>query len=444
MNITERILASPQDVEIIGKTSLALTDPVTGRVVERMDGKNLAFKDAVLASVVQNVGSPLTVNPFYSAGAWGVLASSATVLGLYDDGTAVSNDFTYLRGKLVGYGQPSQGSSGVYRGGANTALQVLGALSTNKITYKYVYEFGPSQANGTIRSLGLTRQYNDLIALSTHIVPQRVTNDPGHQSVICGSGYHSISISSAGIIKVQPTSDLNNTITIDKTAVVGSNAGEAKHIGYEPSTGNWFISVHSSTAANRKVHRFSDHTFSELLATYQYSNYSSAFSSGCFYVYGGIGYVTTPSSPPTLLKADFVNNVAPVVQTLPSKPPAEATLLSNSLTTTSSNTIGHATAGIIVQARSQHSPFDSYAIDPISNTFVAMFSGRMTSLTTRSGLIFLPGASSKIVTRVESVGSTPEWFALHNSAMTAQVLETPFVKTSANGMIATYELEVYL
>ena len=122
-----------------GHPCIELKDPLTGKIKERIEGDNHVFTDALFS------------------GWWSAVSSAFMVLS--DDDTPVDNNFPYMLGNVVGYGVPSQSGSGTYCGAYNSTNQILASMTPDKISWKFQYDFTTAQANGTIKSIGLTRQY---------------------------------------------------------------------------------------------------------------------------------------------------------------------------------------------------------------------------------------------------------------------------------------------
>jgi hypothetical protein len=127
----------------IGRVTIDLLDPITGKVRNRVSNPNHVFEDALFSG---------------SAYDW-ITSMSGQYTLLTDNATAVDEDLPFVLGNIVAYGIPSQASSGTYRGAYNAANQVLAAITTTSARWKFQYDFTTAQANGTIKCAGLSNQY---------------------------------------------------------------------------------------------------------------------------------------------------------------------------------------------------------------------------------------------------------------------------------------------
>ena len=225
-----------------GRCTIELTDPITGKVKERVGGKNMVFPETLM------------VNRW-----WESINSVYTVLG--DDDTPSSLDFPFMRGQTIGYGQPSQAGSGLYRGTYNASNQILCRQGEGKLSWKFQYDFTAPQAIGTIKAVSLTNQF----AVNNY--------ETNFYALISGGSYsyrdgkYGYSVTAAGIITI---TNLYNgiSITIDISEFLQNN--QAKHIAIDKATGKGYIT--EGVASNILIHEFSDNTFSEKINSYTISN----------------------------------------------------------------------------------------------------------------------------------------------------------------------------
>lgn len=137
-------LRNRMPVHAEGHVCLDFKDPVTGKIVDQIKGKNYVFMDALLSGPNRDWVSMVS-------GLW---------LCLMDDGNANDVNFPFLSGQTIAYGRPSLGTLNTYRGAYNSANQVLAQMDATKARWKFQYDFTTAQANsGTIRSVGLTNQF---------------------------------------------------------------------------------------------------------------------------------------------------------------------------------------------------------------------------------------------------------------------------------------------
>ena len=123
-----------------GKVRIDYTDPVTGRVLERIEGKNHVFADSLLVTdVLGYVASiPLAVTDYRST---------------------LRTEFPFAPGNLLGYGVPGQGSSGEIQGSFRASDSILRKLTKESLYNKFVYDFTPNQLAGDIGTVSLTKQF---------------------------------------------------------------------------------------------------------------------------------------------------------------------------------------------------------------------------------------------------------------------------------------------
>lgn len=388
-----------------GRVRIDLTDPVTGRVKDRQEGKNHVFPDALLCGV---------------DGDW-VNSISASYLAITDSAADIDVNFPYVVGNMLGFGIPSQGSSGLYRGAYSVANQVLAAVNgLTSLRWKFQFDFTTDQANGTIRRIGLTNQHSTRLAQAPHRLP--ISTTYATESMTC-DGRYCYTCSTAGIVS-RYDMHLNGTTTIDISAIVGTVSGTTKNVGYAPATGKYYIYAASSTAANRKMYVFSDNTFATLEATYSISNISMA--GGPLYVYGNFAF--SCGSANSIFGADFVSNTAQSTYTAPATPIN---------LTAANNTVNSYTSGYGRYILS--SANNSSKTGAIFDMDAKAFSGSLAPSITTAAL----GNASAPLTSLFMPGQINNGKLYVNPAIAMKKLDTPVTKTSANGMTVTYELEVF-
>ena len=225
-----------------GRCTIELTDPITGKVKERVGGKNMVFPETLM------------VNRW-----WERINSAYTVLG--DDDTPSSLDFPFMRGQTIGYGQPSQAGSGLYKGSYNASNQILCRQGEGKLSWKFQYDFTAPQAIGTIKAVSLTNQF----ATNSYEVNFYAQISGG--SYYYRDGKYGYSVTTAGIITI---TNLYNAIstTIDISEFLQNN--NARHIAIDKASGKGYIT--ERVASNILIHEFSDNTFSEKINSYTISD----------------------------------------------------------------------------------------------------------------------------------------------------------------------------
>lgn len=421
--------------EAIGTVQLDLTDPVTGKVKERVGGKNHVFMDSLFSAGNQSQYGSVREYPWY-AKEYGI---SAALMCMNDDGTAVDPDFQYLRGQTIGYGKPSAGTLGLFRGAYSVPNQVLAEHSLTKVRWKFQYEFTPQQANGTIRNIGLTKQYNQsemmhpsgLGALSAKPLPSSMPTNS-----MVSDGRYAYTITGLGLVtKWDMWFGMEVVATYDLSADMGAIATEYKQVGFDPTTGKFYVYKYHSTAANRKMYVYSDNTFGALEATHVCSNCLQPTTSYMpFYVYDGSAYFLSPNSY-AAYKLTFATNVYTVV-TLPTA--ANNCMVTEAQWSTVTNTrIGAGTigtpAGIYIAGYNGNGSI----YDAINNSLKTQWKGLLAIYPT----FFHPLGGNDLFSSYDD--SDSEYRIFSNSALTTYVLPEPVTKTSAYGLTATYELEVF-
>lgn len=409
-----------------GHICIDLTDPLTGKVKERIKGTNHVFTDSLFSE--DNFD-------------W-VSSVSKSWLCLNDSAAAIDTTIPYLFGQTVGYGIPSSGSLGSYRGAYNDANQVLAQMSLTGARWKFQYDFTTAQANGiAIGTIGLTQQY----AANTGLYPSPKkhlsgfhTGENSNPSVTCDGRYAYVCSTAGSITKYDLW--LDTSTTIDISATVGTTSKSYKTVGYAPATGKYYIYVYSSTASLRKMYVFSDSSFSTLENTYSPTNVAVSGSSGWpLYICGTTAY-WFHSADNTIWYADFVSNVA-----------------YSTITISDYNNAAYTEHGI-------NSGNLGRCICPLNDKYV-FCEGSTASPTVARGVIFdistgtvvgcvtgHYGPSSGYATCASClhpllsekiVCNTKSGMLHHKAAIAAYKLPETVTKTSANGMTATYELEVF-
>lgn len=375
-----------------GRVCIDLKDPDTGKVLERVKGKNHIYKDSLFTS------------------SWVSKLNSIQLL-LTDNGDPVDDNFPYILGNIIGYGIPSNSGSGNYQGAYNSANQILSSMTEDSVRWKFQYDFTTAQANGTIRSIGLSNQCASTFHYNFSYYEKSLST--GYNEYSCDGRYVYL-CSTAGVITVYDCY-LAASTTIDMSSVVGTNSSEYKKVGYAPATGKFYIHVYnSSDSSSRYLYEFTDNTFTTLSHTYSVSNIGT--SAATFYVYGNYMFMSRSGG---IRYADFVNNTAYVS-------------VSNAIT----DTEGSSTV-------SNYYPsccYDKYILISYSHAAIfdmsqKCFVGRCFFESSSYPIIHVP-ASNKLF------GQSNNTFR-HNNAVTKYVLPTPVVKTSDKGMTVTYELEVF-
>jgi hypothetical protein len=179
------------------------------------------------------------------------------------------------------------------------------------------------------------------------------------------------------------------------------------------------------------MYKFSNNTFSTLVATYDCSNAGTTFGAVegyPLYVYGDFAYYSWTD----ITKINFVSNSAPTTIALP-------TIQNNAFeigTNQTSITQGNCPLSTkYVKMGNGNTSTRVYVFDLEVGAFVAQLRANASS----SAL----SAHYPLHANNVPFSYTGTVNIITESAITARTLTTPLTKTSANGMTATYELEVY-
>lgn len=389
----------------VGKFCIDLTDPVTGKVLERMNGTNHVFEDVLYA------------DSGYTS--W-IQATSQAWMVLNDSQLPIDPDMPYVMGQTVGYGIPSQSGLGLFRGAYNAANQKLAEWDFTSIRWKFQYDFTPPQAIGTIRQIGLTHQYNralvryhqSRIPISADSSAVRYTSDERY----------SYACSQSGIV-YKYDNYLGTVREIDISLLVGTLG--SPRVAYAPATGKYYIYDFYRTP--KYVYEFTDNTFTSLNKTYELTRASYLYSEQA-YVHDGCLYTVTDYA---ITKTDFVNDTASVEVLEISNVRNNAAVLENSRDYLFSS---RGAMGV-----------DSYIMCFSAGTYYT-YKGLIFDMATDSVVGYMSSAADNAAHCVHPL-TTSRIFCSSNGAMsaaiTAKKLDADFVKPADRGMTATYELEVF-
>lgn len=394
-----------------GRVCVELKDPQTGRVTDKVQWKNHVFTEALFSA---------------NTGAWWGDTVNNVYTVMTDDDAAVDTTFPYMLGNVIGYGIPSSGSSGATRGAYNSTNQVLAKMTLNSCRWKFQYDFTTAQANGTIKSIGLTNQYStaSLFPFSSFSLGN---SNAVYYTNTC-DGQYGYSCSTAGIITKRDLL-LDTSTTIDVSAFVGTE--DPKDIGYASDTGKYYVFTITDTASNRKGYVFSDNTFSTLETTYSMSNV--AFTDPGYPIYVCGNYVFQCNGSGSVYYADFVNNLAySTISTSGINISVEGISFPTAVHTSST-----ATKNYLICGCNNNSNYSYLIIDMRKRAVVGLVESPNLGL--QSPLFKYPLTTESTLL---CVLSTDNYRICHNAAITKCALPTPVVKDSSHGMTVTYELEV--
>jgi hypothetical protein len=123
--------------ELHGHCRVDYTDPITGKVLERVEGDNHVFMDQFMAQDFQGQ------------------ALSAALL-ITNGEQSLDTDLPYLPGTPIGYSTPSSEATGIYQGSFRSVDSYRNRITQQGITNLYVYDFLTTQIPDIIRYVGLT------------------------------------------------------------------------------------------------------------------------------------------------------------------------------------------------------------------------------------------------------------------------------------------------
>lgn len=124
-------------IQAVGRCRVDYSDPVTGRILERIEGGNHVFTPQFYATDFQTT------------------ALEAALL-LTDGTQTLDTDLPWLPGRPIGYASPSSLATGLFQGAYRSADSYRNRVSQNGVDNLYVYDFLPAQIPDTIRYVGLT------------------------------------------------------------------------------------------------------------------------------------------------------------------------------------------------------------------------------------------------------------------------------------------------
>lgn len=407
-----------------GHFCIDLSDPLTGKVIDRRKAKNQVFPIGIWGA------QPYIYNwNYYVDNVYTVLTDSTQV---------IDPNFPFLMGTPVGFGIPSNSGSGNYRGAYNSTNQVLHASTLSSIRWKFQYDFTTAQANGTIGTIGLTHQYDlgGRTSFNSFACPTIGSNYLG-----TSDGYSSYNgaYPNTGLI-TKRDAYTNVTTTIDISALVTGGGSTCISTVYDVSTGKYGVMRHyPSSTTYRQLYIFTDNTFSAISATYTVSSVIPKLSYGSYacYIYGD--YLFIPSG-----KAVMIFNYKTDTHV--------TTLIHNGFSGGSSSGIdltGSVQSGSLAKGKYL---FWGLADSSSSGTYFVVFDMSIQQFVAFGikqwsvyGSSYMNLAWDYFHPDMYLPASVPNnsVLSIASGLMAAKKLDTPVIKTSANGMTVTYELEVF-
>ena len=273
--------------KVVGRVLMEDIDSSTGKIKERLLGKNHVFKNA-----------------FNSSNWTRVLSNSARPnFFITDDSTPVCDSFPYLRGNIELWGQVNAGGDGARRGswspidsfidvdasvppdfetgGASTIPAGMGRI------WRYQYEFGEGQLHGrNLGCLGITPQYRP-IQTQTTTAADHMALSPIRERYLRSWGVQTLNVScvvrdgirysleqstaaAAGVVVVTKYNFLTHQSTrIDVSRYfTGLGAGQQRSVGVSFDDNRMYLAMISTAVAQRRVLEFSDDSFEDLIQTH--------------------------------------------------------------------------------------------------------------------------------------------------------------------------------
>ena len=123
-----------------GHVRIDYKDPITGKVLERIEGDNHVFVNQFFATSFQT-------------------QNLAATLLLTDGQAALDTDLPWIPGKPIGYAEPNSAASGLFHGAYRASDSYINRITQNGVESLYVYDFLTSQIPDPIRYVGLTGAY---------------------------------------------------------------------------------------------------------------------------------------------------------------------------------------------------------------------------------------------------------------------------------------------
>ncbi len=421
-NIKAQLLERPP-MHAEGNICIDLTDPLTGKVVDRRKVKNQVFPIGIWGS------QPISYT-------WAYYIDNIYMV-LTDSTQDIDANLPFLLGTPVGFGIPSSAGTGNYRGAYNSTYQVLHASTLSSIRWKFQYDFTTAQANGTIGTIGLTHQYdlNGRTSMYNFICPTISSNYLGTSD---GRYSYNGVYPNNGLI-TKRDAYTNATTTIDISALVTGGSSTCISTVYDVSTGKYGVLRHyPSSTTYRQLYIFTDNTFSAISTTYTVSSVISKLSYGSYtcYIYGD--YLFIPNGKTVMI---FNYKTDTYV----------TTLTHNGFSAGSGSGIDLTTgvqSGSLVKGK-------------------YLLWGLMDNSTSGTYFVIFDMSAQQFIgfgTKQWSIGSSymnlawdyfhPDMYlpagigngsvlSIASGLMAAKKLDTPVTKTFANGMTVTYELEVF-
>jgi hypothetical protein len=311
--ITEGIGLGSNVSAVKGTVSIEYSDPITGKIRERIRKKNHIFADAFRCANWSNVLTN-TLRP---------------QLFLTDDNTPPSDLFPFLRGNIIGWLQQGQAAEGLRRGNFNSyeswnnrdiSLVDSGKEPGSGRSWCFTGEWTGSQVPEVLGCIGITNQYrpfnftaampanSDVFSLRPNR-ERRISNAeiPSVPATLVNAGavirenkrysLHQSAATAAAVVTItiydlitgeSRQSDVSRFFNGTVGGAIG--AGQERAVGVAFDSGRVYLSVHPTTVANRRVYEFADDTFETPVNTYSITNSTAMPINRCFAVLESTAY----------------------------------------------------------------------------------------------------------------------------------------------------------
>lgn len=143
-----------------GRVCVQYTD-TTGRVREEIRGKNHVYVDQMMTT---NWINDIMVN---------------VPLVLTNSRRPVDTTFPYVPGEIIGYGVPGSSGTDAYFGSFRGNESYRALRTRTSCSSKFIYDFSPTQALGTLGHIGLSFQPNQKVYSATMIKPGQKFSSKG-------------------------------------------------------------------------------------------------------------------------------------------------------------------------------------------------------------------------------------------------------------------------
>lgn len=137
VNLQKFLREERNNIDAKGHCRIDYTDPITGKVLERIEGDNHVFMDQFMATDFQS-------------------NNLACSLLITDGDKELDTDLPWIPGRPIGYGNVDSAATGIYQGSFRSVDSYRNRITQQGVTSLYVYDFFTTQIPDIIRYVGLT------------------------------------------------------------------------------------------------------------------------------------------------------------------------------------------------------------------------------------------------------------------------------------------------